>query len=57
MPYQFNMLHILPQAKIPVEKLPLDVFISNHMSFLRKKERSGGKYADVTTAKAGRQLT
>ena len=29
MPYQFNMLHVLPQACIPVERLPLDAFITN----------------------------
>ena len=41
MPYHFNMMHILPQAAIPVPQLPLDVFISNHVAFLRKKERGG----------------
>ena len=28
-PYQFNMLHVLPASKFPVEKLPIDQFISN----------------------------
>ena len=57
-PYQFNMMHVLPQAKIPVKQLPLDIFISNHVSFLRKKERSGeASGAVITTATAGRQLT
>jgi len=41
MPLQFNMLHVLPQAKIPIEKLPLDVFVSAQLSSYRKKERSG----------------
>jgi len=27
-PYQFNLLHVLPQKNIPVEKLPLDSFIA-----------------------------
>ena len=52
------MMHVLPQAKIPVKQLPLDIFISNHVSFLRKKERSGeASGAVITTATAGRQLT
>ena len=28
-PYQFNLLHVLGQDKIPVERLPLDAFIAN----------------------------
>jgi len=50
MPYQFNMLHILPQVKIPVTKLPLDVFVSNQLALLRKKERSRGGNAMMTSA-------
>lgn len=39
MPYQFNMLHVLPQVKIPVERLPIDAFVTAKLSLLRKKER------------------
>lgn len=56
MPLQFNMLHVLPQAKIPVERLPLDTFIANKTSLLRKKERSLGATAMMST-QAGKQLT
>ena len=42
MPYQFNMLHILPQAKIPVERLPIDAFVNAKLSLLRKQERENG---------------
>ena len=40
MPYQFNMLHVLPQSKIPIGTLPLDSFINTHLALLRKKERN-----------------
>ena len=40
-PYQFNMLHVIPESKIPVEKLPLDVFITNRLGYQRKREREG----------------
>ena len=39
MPMQFNMLHVLPQAKIPIERLPLDAFVATQLSCQRKKER------------------
>ena len=58
MPYQFNMLHVLPQAKIPVETIPLDSFITNQLSLLRKKERGqGGQTAMMTSTVAGRALS
>ena len=57
MPYQFNMLHVLPQAKIPVDTLPLDSFVTNQLSLLRKKERGNGAGANISTNVAGRQLT
>lgn len=57
MPYQFNMLHILPQAKIPVAKLPMDVFISNYSGLLKKKEQSQGNKGNMTAAQIGRQMT
>lgn len=58
MPYQFNMLHVLPQDKIPVGTVPLDGFISSQIAFLRKKERSGAASAAmITSVTAGRQLT
>jgi len=51
------MLHLLPQEKIPVGTLPLDSFITNQLSLLRKKEKSRGGNAMMSTAVAGRQLT
>lgn len=57
MPYQFNMLHILPSAKIPVSKLPLDAFVEQQVALLRKKERGQGSNANISTAVAGRVLT
>ena len=59
MPYQFNMLHVLPQAKIPVSRLPVDVFINNYLSYMKKKEKAEG-YNGTMTATAnptGRKLT
>ena len=41
MPLQFNMLHVLPQSKIPVDKLPIDSLLANVQSLMRKKEREG----------------
>ena len=43
MPYQFNMLHSLPQACRPVARLPLDAFVSNKVALLRKQERDQPK--------------
>jgi len=51
MPYQFNMLHILPQACIPVDRLPLDVFVSNKIALLRKQERNQQKIVSKETTK------
>ena len=53
------MLHVLPQAKLPVTTLPLDSFVTNHLSMLRKKERGSNRNASamMSTAIAGRQLT
>ena len=31
MPYQFNMLHVLPQDKWPFDCLPIDIFIFNQL--------------------------
>ena len=42
MPYQFNMLHVLPSKKIPVERLPIDAFVTATIALQRKKERSHG---------------
>ena len=36
---QFNMMHVLPQAKIPIDRLPIDTFVANAQAFHRKKER------------------
>ena len=38
-PYQFNMIHILPEYKMPVDKLPIDVFIANKMTYRKKMEK------------------
>lgn len=38
-PYQFNMLHILPSNKVPVPTLPIDLFISNHLAYLKKSQK------------------
>ena len=50
-------MHVLPQNKIPVERLPLDLFISTQVGLQRKKERSEGRNANITTATAGRHLS
>ena len=58
MPYQFNMIHMLPQSKIPCKRLPLDGFISTQVAFYRKKERSqAGGRANITAATAGRVMS
>lgn len=51
------MLHVLPQAKIPVAKLPVDVFISNYSGLLRKKEQSSGGKANMSAAQIGHTLS
>ena len=33
------MIHILPEYKMPVEKLPIDVFITNKLTFRKKMEK------------------
>ena len=46
-PYQFNMLHVIPEKEddygrkliCGMERLPLDAFITQHFSLLRKRER------------------
>ncbi len=38
-PLQFNVMHILPSSKIPFPKVPLDVMISNKLTFLKKNEK------------------
>lgn len=37
MVYLANTMHILPNSKIPVEKVPLDIFISNKRAFIAKE--------------------
>ena len=32
-PLQFNMLHLLPREKFPVNRLPLDLYIANRMAY------------------------
>jgi len=48
-PYQFNSIHILPQNKIPVAKLPIDILISSAVSFARKLERMEVREAEQFT--------
>jgi len=33
------MMHVLPSSKIPWNKVPLDMMISNKMTFLKKNEK------------------
>lgn len=35
-PFQFNCMHILPSAKIPFKKVPLDLMITNKLNFVKK---------------------
>jgi hypothetical protein len=39
MPFQFNMLHILPSSRIPYERVPLDAMIANKLSYQKKNEK------------------
>jgi hypothetical protein len=39
-PFQFNMVHILPSSKIPMETLPLDKLISTKLTFIKKEEKA-----------------
>jgi len=32
-------MHILPSSKIPFAKVPMDVLISNKLTFLKKNEK------------------
>ena len=34
-------MHVIPSSKIPVDRLPLDVLVSNSVSYIRKTERRG----------------
>ena len=43
MPYQFNMLHVLPQDKWPLDVLPIDIFISNQVQLLKRKQEDEEK--------------
>jgi hypothetical protein len=38
-PFQFNAIHVLPQAKIPVERLPIERHMANCLSFQKKSDR------------------
>ena len=42
-PYQFNVMHVLPNSKIPYQQLPIDVMIANTISYNRKIEREKTK--------------
>lgn len=42
-PYQFNVMHVIPNVKIPVQQLPLDVMIANTISYQRKADREKSK--------------
>lgn len=64
-PYQFNIMHVIPSSKLPVETLPLDLLINNAVSYNRKAERRGmatsanqlaeSKFAAAATADAARE--
>ena len=43
---QFNIIHILPEFKYPVEKLPIQAFIDNKLAWKKKMEKAG---KDVTS--------
>ena len=52
------MLHILPSNKIPVNVLPIDLFISNALSYLKKcekKKKLGEIVDDPAIAKTPRE--
>lgn len=38
-PFQFNVMHVLPTNKIPFHKVPLDMIISNKLTFHRKFDK------------------
>ena len=43
-PLQFNAIHVLPQNKIPFEKVPLDKMIANKINLMKKaKKGTDGK--------------
>jgi len=44
-PLQFNMIHVLPEFKFPVDKIPLYAYIENKLAWKKKMEKSG---KDVT---------
>mmetsp|Transcript_21639 Transcript_21639/g.20755 ORF Transcript_21639/g.20755 Transcript_21639/m.20755 type:complete len:146 (+) Transcript_21639:882-1319(+) len=39
-PFQFNMVHVLPNSKIPFSSLTMDVLISNKTAFLKAQQDS-----------------
>ena len=52
------MLHILPSNKIPVNVLPIDLFISNALSYLKKcekKKKLGEVEAEASVSKTPRE--
>lgn len=56
MPYQFNMLHVLPQNKWPLDVLPIDIFISNQIQLLKRKQEDEEKRLAARAASpTGRQ--
>ena len=38
-PLQFNMMHIIPSSKIPLERVPIDRLIATKLTFLKKEEK------------------
>lgn len=38
-PLQFNTINVLPSSKIPYNKIPLDIFISNKLNFVKKNAK------------------
>jgi hypothetical protein len=37
-PYQFNCIHVLPDSKAPVAKLPLDTLIGNQVAYIKRAD-------------------
>lgn len=42
-PFQFNSIHVLPSAKIPFHKIPLDTMIADRINYIKKREKAEKK--------------
>lgn len=52
---QFNIVHLLPEAKIPFE-LPIETFLKNFESNERKTERRNLKAGEIVEDEARHQF-